>query len=159
MHVISFGMCPTTVKQLFRCAATTYLSCSLSSSQDVSNGSPAWGLHVVHMMAMHTAFHYRLLTRGSGCTWSLCHVHFCFLYSISEMSWQALIVLFIGRSWQALMDPYALKWTSSEAIRSLNVRATRLKAKWSWVVVYTKFICYVYTCIGRATHLFTLYRY
>ena len=26
----------------------------------------------------------------------------------TEMSWQALIVLFIGRSWQALMDPYTL---------------------------------------------------
>jgi len=34
------------VKQLFRCTATAYLSCSLSSSQNASNGSPTQGLHV-----------------------------------------------------------------------------------------------------------------
>ena len=46
VHVISLWMCPTTVKQLFRCTATAYLSCSLSSSQNVSNGSPTQGLHM-----------------------------------------------------------------------------------------------------------------
>ena len=46
VHVISLGMCPTTVKQLFRQANTTYLSCSLSSSQNVSTGSPMQGLHM-----------------------------------------------------------------------------------------------------------------
>ena len=30
VRVISLGMCPTTVKQLFRCKAMAYLSCSLS---------------------------------------------------------------------------------------------------------------------------------
>ena len=87
---------------------------------------------LVHMMATHTAFHYELVTQGSGCTctWSLCHVHFCFspagysLYWVSEMSWRASIVLFIGCSWQALMDLYALKRTSLEATRSPNVRTT-----------------------------------
>jgi len=53
-------------------------------------------LHLVHMMAVHTAFHNKLVTWGSGCTWSLGHVR------------DALIVLCIGRSWQALMDPHTL---------------------------------------------------
>ena len=74
VHVISLGMCPTTVKQLFRCIATAYLSCSLSS-QNVSNSSPTQGLPpyaLVHMMAVHIAFDYELVTPGSsGCTWSL----------------------------------------------------------------------------------------
>jgi len=56
----------TTVKQLFRCTATAYLSCLLSSSQNVSNGSHT---------SMYTAFHYK---RGIICTWSLRHVHFSF---------------------------------------------------------------------------------
>ena len=77
VHVISLRMCPTTVKELFRCTATTYLSCSLSSSQNASNGSPTHArtpYALVHTMAAHTAFDYKLVTRGSGCTWSLCHV-------------------------------------------------------------------------------------
>ena len=45
VHVISLGMCLTTGKQLFRCTATAYLSCSLSS-QNASNGSPTQGLHM-----------------------------------------------------------------------------------------------------------------
>ena len=53
-HFTRNGMCvlfpsgcvPTTVKQLFRCTATAYLSCSLSSSQNASNGSPTQGLHM-----------------------------------------------------------------------------------------------------------------
>ena len=122
---------------------------------------------LAHMTAAHTAFHYELLTWRSGCTWSLCHVPLCFspascsLYRISEMSGQALIMLFISCFWQALMDPYTLKW-----IRSTNVRTTPpnndfialffWEAKCPWVVVYTKFICYVYTCIGGAAHLFVL---
>jgi len=32
---------------------------------------------LVHMMAVHTVFDYEVVTLGSGCTWSLCHVHFC----------------------------------------------------------------------------------
>ena len=39
VRVISLRMCPTTVKQLFRCIAMAYLLCSLSSSQNVSNDS------------------------------------------------------------------------------------------------------------------------
>jgi len=31
---------------------------------------------LLHMMGAHTAFDYELVTRGSGCTWYLCHVHF-----------------------------------------------------------------------------------
>ena len=54
---------------------------SLSSSQNASNGSPTHArtpYALVHMMAAHTAFDYELVTRGSGCTWSLCHVPFSF---------------------------------------------------------------------------------
>ena len=110
-----------------------HLLCSLPSSQNVSNSSPMQGLHMrLYTWWPRTVFHYELVTRGSGCTWSLCHVHFrfspasCSLYWISEMSWQALIVPFIGHSWQILMNLYALKRTSSEATRSLNVRTTPL---------------------------------
>ena len=45
----------------------------------------------------------------------------CSLYWISEMS---LTALFIAHSWQALMDLYTLKQTSSEATRSPNMRTT-----------------------------------
>jgi len=58
VRVISFGMCQITVKQLFRCKATAYLLCLLSSSQNVSNGSPTQGLH----MCLYT--------------WWLCTLHF-----------------------------------------------------------------------------------
>ena len=54
---------------------------------------------LVHMMAVHTAFHNQLVTRGCGCTWSLRYVH---------VHWDVLTGIdcaFIGRSWQALMDP------------------------------------------------------
>ena len=46
VRVISLGMRPTTVKQLLRCTATAYLSCLLSSSQNVSNGSRMQGLYM-----------------------------------------------------------------------------------------------------------------
>ena len=44
------------------------------------------------------------------------------MFTFTEMSWQALIALFIGCSWQALMDLYALKRASSEATRFPNAR-------------------------------------
>ena len=76
--VISRGMCPTTVKQLYRCTATAYLSCYFvlltKCLKLFTNTRTPYAL--VHMMAAHTAFDYELVTRGSGCTWSLCHFHF-----------------------------------------------------------------------------------
>ena len=33
---------------------------------------------LVHMMAAHTAFDYELVSRGSSCTWPLCHVPLSF---------------------------------------------------------------------------------
>ena len=36
VHVISLGMCPTTFKQLFRCTATVYLSCSCTATAYLS---------------------------------------------------------------------------------------------------------------------------
>ena len=84
---------------------------------------------LVHMVVMHTVFYYELVAQGSSCTQSLCHVHFHFspaswsLYWISEMSLTGIARAFY---WQALMDLYALRWISSEATRSLNVRITPL---------------------------------
>jgi len=80
VHVISLGMCPTTVKQLFRCTTTAYLLCSLSSSQNASNGSPTQRDSIYacthdgrsHCISLQTGY------SGSGCTWSLCHVPLSF---------------------------------------------------------------------------------
>ena len=72
--VISLGMWPITVKLFLWCTATAYLSCSLSSSQNISSYSPTQGLHM-HLYRWCHAFHYKLVSRSGGCTWSLCHVH------------------------------------------------------------------------------------
>ena len=94
VHVISLEMCPTTVKQLLRCTATVYLLCSLSSSQNVfkwltNTRTPCV---LVHVMAAHTEFHYELVTRSSGCTLPLCHVHFRFSPPVVLLNqWNVLI--------------------------------------------------------------------
>ena len=129
VHVISLWMCPTTVKQLFRCTATAYLSCSLSSSQNVSNGSPTQGLH----MCLYT---WWLCTLYFTTNWLLKVAvvlsHNCSLSFFSSQlvfvlnQWDVLTGIARAFYWQALMDLYALRWISSEATRSLNVRITPL---------------------------------
>ena len=77
---------------------------------------------LVHMTATLTAFHYELVTRGSACTWSLCHV-VCtesvrILRGIDHAFYWLLLTGIDGP------DLYALKRTSWEATRSPNVRTT-----------------------------------
>ena len=111
---------------------------------------------------------------GSSVLGPLCHVHFrsspagCSLYWISEMSWQSLITLFIGCSWQALMDLYALKRTSLEATRSLNVRTTPqnndFTALFFWQATWPSIfsgstVTIVSHAKTSAAHLFVQYRY
>ena len=61
--VISLGMWPITVKLFLWCTATAYLSCSLSSSQNISSYSPTQGLHM-HLYRWCHAFHYKLVSRS-----------------------------------------------------------------------------------------------
>jgi len=84
---------------------------------------------LVHMMAVHTAFDYELVTRGSSCTWLLCHLHFCF----SPHGCSTESVRCLDRHWlhflldaldRHLWTPYTLKRTSSEATRPPSVRTT-----------------------------------
>ena len=102
--VISLGMCPTTVKLFFRWTATAYMSCSLSSSQNISNCSPTQGLH----MCLYTWCPHTLHFTTNWLLGVAVVLGPSAMFVFTEMSWQALIALFIGCSWQALMNPYAL---------------------------------------------------
>ena len=65
VHVISLRMCPTTVKQLFRCIAmayvlVVYVVLLTKCLKRLTNTRTPCAL--VHMMAARTAFHYELVT-------------------------------------------------------------------------------------------------
>ena len=123
---------------------------------------------LVHMMAMHTAFHNELVTWGSGCTWSLghVHVHWDVLAGFHRAFYLSLLTGIDG--------PVRFKRASSEATRSPNARTTFLTmtsllsffekrngpppppAPLSPLPKLEQPVVYVYTCIGRAAHLFVL---
>ena len=141
---------------------------------------------LVHMMAVHTAFYNELVSRGSGCSGSLSHVH---------VHWDILTGIDHAFYWSLLTGidgPVCFKTSQlrSEATRSPNARTTlltmtsllsffkkrngpppppaplsplsalpKLKRSVGRPRKPAKLICYVYTFTARAAHLFVLYRY
>ena len=83
VRVTSLGMCPTTVKhavvQMYSHGILVVFVVLLAKClKRLTNSRTPYAL--VHTMAAHTAFDYDLVTRGSSCNWSLCHVHFQWLH-------------------------------------------------------------------------------
>jgi len=98
---------------------------------------------LVHMMAAHTASHYELVSWGSGCTylvhlpcslsffsswlffvlnqWDLDRHWSCFLLATLDRHSSCFLLATLDRHWWTF---YTLKWTSSEATSSPDVRTT-----------------------------------
>ena len=90
--VISLGMCPATVKQLFKCTAMAYSLCLLSSLQNVSNGSPMQGLH---NYGLYTWFTFVFLQLVVLCTESV--------RCLDNRHWSHLLLVTLDRPWRTHM--------------------------------------------------------
>jgi len=77
VRVISLRMWLTTIKLFYQMNShgilVVFIVLFTKHPKLLTNTRTPYAL--VRMMAAHTAFHNELVTRGSGCTWSLCHVH------------------------------------------------------------------------------------
>ena len=137
--VISLRMCPTTIKQLFRCTApachvrctaTCHVRCPpriMSQMVHHRKDSICTCTHDGHVGTLHLTTNGLLrvaVVLGPSAMFT-----FVFLQPVLHESARCLdrhwsCFLLVNCSCLALMDPYALKWTSSEATRSPNMRTT-----------------------------------
>ena len=87
-------------------------------SQQLTNARTPYAL--VHMMAAHTASHYELIAQGSGCTWSVCHVHFCFSPAGCSLFWISEILTGIDHAfyWSLLTGIVGLVQFKMNQLRS-----------------------------------------